>query len=199
MGYQEDDADAVVVAFAQETGADLGEWIRRYPAYARDLTRAAASRWSGETQQLVEAADNATTARFREMGMAALRACRPAPRNAASFAHLLNAAKEKGLEAEALASQLEVPYGLLFKLHRRLLAPDSLPRTLVARLAEAIDRTADEVNAYLRQPPMLAAGASYRADDMPQVGEQESFAEALTTDPETTDVQRSYWATENAD
>jgi hypothetical protein len=49
-----------------------------------------------------------------------------------------------------------------------------------------------ELQAYLSQPPALAAGASYRADDAPEVA-VETFAGALAADPETTGAMRTRW------
>lgn len=198
IGGSEDEADALLIAFAQEgPEADLRIWAERHPSHARDFARLAATRWAGEEKGAV---DTATVNRLRDIGMATLRACRPAPATAtparpalAPLTHLLNAASSCGLSPDALAAKLEVPYGLLFKLHRRLLAPASLPGQLVNSLAEALNRTADEVAAYLRQPPLMAAGASYRSDSVPEVGTQETFEEALVDDPETTLEQKSRW------
>jgi hypothetical protein len=188
--------DEVLTAFARTDGANLTEWMNRYPAQARELARFAAERWSGEEKT---PAKPEAVARIREIGLASLQARRNAAAEVVTFSaggaltNLVAAATAKGLDAEAVAAKLQVPYALFFKLHRRLIAAESVPASFVRSLADAIGRTADEVSAYLRQPPTLAAGASYRADDTPTVGAQEDFAAALRSDPEATDAQISRW------
>lgn len=186
--------DEVLTAFARTDGANLTEWMNRYPAQARELARFASERWTGEDKT---PAQPQAVARIREIGLASLQARRTA--EAATFAtggaltNLVAAATAKGLDADAVAAKLQVPYALFFKLHRRLIAAESVPASFVRSLADTIGRTVDEVSAYLRQPPTLAAGASYRADDTPTVGAQEDFATALRSDPEATDEQISCW------
>jgi hypothetical protein len=101
--------------------------------------------------------------------------------------------KAKGFTSEAFAEKLDISHALFFKLHRRLIAPDSVPARFVQSLAESLERSAEEVRAYLAQPPTLAQGAAYRSDGRPQVGKQETFAEALASDTEMTDAQRAKW------
>jgi hypothetical protein len=187
--------DEVMIAFAEAgTTANAADWMRRHPEFAGEIARYAADRWVGEPTGV---ADAEAVARLRAIGRETVRSCRvqagSAAAAAAPLASLIAAAKVRGLDPQALAAQLEVPYALLFKLHRRLIAPASVPRNLVRSLAESLGRTADEITAYLRQPATLAYGASYRADDAPTVGGQESFADALRSDPEATDAQRVKW------
>ena len=200
---QDDESDAVLTAFAQaqaaQGGAALSEWTARYPAQAKDLARLASEAWAGDERE-VSAPD--TAARYRAIGMTALRACRPEPKtapvftfSAAPMASLLAAAQAVGKEADDVAAALNLPSAIFWKLHRRLIAPDSIPRTLIAGLAESVNRTLDEVAAYLRMPPQMAAGASFRSDSAPHLGAQESFADALSAEPEATDAQRNRWLT----
>jgi hypothetical protein len=74
-----------------------------------------------------------------------------------------------------------------------LFAFDSLPAALIAALAQSLARTENEVAAYLRQPPTLARGASYKAASAPAVGVQEEFAPALARDPDLTNAGRARW------
>lgn len=200
---QDEEADAVLTAFVQAqaapSGASLPEWAARYPSQARDLARLASQAWTGEER---ETAVSDSAARYRSIGLAALRTYRAEPKtaevvtfsaSAAPMTGLLAAAESAGRGADDVASLLELPSALFWKLHRRLIAPDSVPRALIASLADAVGRTTDEVAAYLRMPPQMAAGASFRSDDTPSVGQQESFEEALQTDPEATDASRRRW------
>jgi hypothetical protein len=190
--------DAVLTEFAQTPNANLTEWMNRYPAHARELARFAAEDWAGENAKESDTT-TATVTRLKEIGLASLRARRTAGTvtvAAGTFSSLTAAVAAQGLDAETVAAKLQIPYALFFKLHRRLISPDSVPAAFVRSLADAINRTADEVSAYLRQPPTLAAGASYRADDTPTVGPQEDFAIALRSDPESTDAQVARWLEE---
>ncbi len=203
---QDEESDAVLTAFAQAQaasgGAKLSEWTARYPDQARDLARLAAQTWAGE--ESTAAGDNA--ARCRSIALAALRACRPEPKpapvitfSAGPMTSLLAAAESAGKEADDIASLLDLPSALFWKLHRRLIAPDSVPRSLITALADSINRTADEVAAYLRMPPQMAAGASFRSDDAPSVGQQESFEDALKAEIEVTDAQQRRWLRDDAE
>lgn len=201
-GININDGDEVLTSFAQEYAAgsaSLSDWAARYPQYARDFARYAADRWAGETETSTVQPDAALLARVRTGRLAAARAARESvvARQAAvpttALSTLLGVVRAKGLTPEAVSDTLGIPYALFFKLHRRLIAPDSVPRSFVRALAEAVERTTDEITAYLRQPPTLAAGASYRADDKPTVGEQEAFADALRSDPDSTEAQRTRW------
>lgn len=175
------EGDAIAVAFVQEGGRDLSAWATRYPEHARTLTQIAAHECFG-----APAADDS---RVCELGIAALLARRPA------MTSLVQAAKAEGMDLEETAEELLLPEGMLWKLHRRLVALESVPATLVSRLAETLRRSVDEVRSYLAQPPMLAAGASYRADETPETV-QEPFADALGSDPETTNAMRERWLAE---
>lgn len=198
---QDEESDAVLTAFAQAqstpNGAKLSEWTARHPAQARELARLAAEAWAGEDREVV-LPDQA--ARCKSIALAALRACRPEPKraevftfSAAPMTSLLAAAEAAGKDADSVASLLDLPAALFWKLHRRLIAPDSVPRSLVSALAETVNRTVDDVASYLRMPPQLAAGASFRSDDAPSVGQQESFEEALRTEPEMTEASYRRW------
>jgi hypothetical protein len=173
------DADAVAIAFVQEGARDLTGWTARHPEQAKTLARLASDTHLGTMP--------ADGSRVRELGLAALATRRPA------LTSLLRAARAKGLEMDEAARALEVPEGLLWKLHRRLIAIESVPQAFVERLAESVRRSTDEIRAYLSQPPALAPGASYRADDAPEVA-VESFTDALAADPETTEAMRTRWS-----
>jgi len=143
----DNNGDEVLTAFARTDGANLTEWMNRYPAQARELARFAAEKWAGEDKTPVPAE---SLARIREIGMASLRARRTATVAATTFAtetgaltNLVAAAAAKGLDAHGVAAKLQVPYALFFKLHRRLIAADSVPASFVRSLAETIGRTAD--------------------------------------------------------
>ncbi|GAB4452184.1 MAG: hypothetical protein OHK0029_02740 [Armatimonadaceae bacterium] len=194
----ENSNDEILIAFAEAldrspSPAVVREWMQQYPEQARTLARYAADRQFGEVSVPASAAVMPLE-RIRQIGLDAMRARQMATAPASrSLRSLLDAALARGLDAAGAAAALEVPFGVFVKLHRRLIAADSIPAAFLAKLAETVGRSMDEVNAYLRQPPTLAAGASYRADDTPGVGEQETFAAALEGDPESTTAQQERW------
>ncbi len=189
-------ADEVLVAFSQAgPEADLAEWTRRYPAQARDLARLAAERWCAGPDADARYADAAAEARLREAGLSSLRALCAA--RTTPLTNLLGAAEAKGLDLDTLATRLSLTEAYVVKLHRRLFAPESLPRTLVRELADVLGRAANDVQAYLAGPPRLAAGAAYRSDSAPSVGEREDFRATLLADPELSETQRARYLSED--
>ncbi|MDX1931301.1 MAG: hypothetical protein SFU56_01725 [Capsulimonadales bacterium] len=183
------DEDEVLVRFAQAERPDLTEWMRRYPAQARDLARFAADRWSDRADT---SPDAVAVTRVREIGLEVVRARRKTTAGAIGVNGLMAAAAGRGLDAASVAAALDIPYALFVKLHRRLIAPESIPEKFLKALAETIGRQAEEISAYLRQPPTLA-NQYFRADQKPIVSDPETFADALRDDPESTDEQRNRW------
>jgi hypothetical protein len=178
-------ADTILIEFANDTTAQVADWAARYPAQAREFAYLAADR--------AFPAASANGAHAQSIGLSVLREKRVAY-SAVTFASLKSVAEAKGHTAESLAAALKLPLGLFWKLHRRLVAFETIPQALLSQLAEKLDRSVDELARYLRQPPQLAAGASYRSDSAPQAT-QESFASALSNDPDTTDEMRQSWMT----
>ncbi len=179
----EEMSDIVLTEFASEPNARVSDWATRYPAQAREFAYLAADR--------AFPAPSADSGHAQSIGMSVLREKRVAY-SAAVFASLKSVAEAKGHTAESLATALKLPLGLFWKLHRRLVSFETIPQVLLSQLAEKLDRSVDELARYLRQPPQLAAGASYRSDSAPQAT-QESFTSALTNDPDTTDEMRQSW------
>ena len=177
-------SDTILVEFASDPTAQVADWAARYPAQAREFAYLAADR--------AFPAPGADSTRAQSIGLSVLREKRTAY-STATFASLKSVAEAKGHTAESLAAALKLPLGLFWKLHRRLVSFETIPQALLSQLAEKLDRSVDELARYLRQPPQLAAGASYRNDSAPQTT-QESFASALGNDPDTTDEMRQSWA-----
>ncbi|WP_309713770.1 hypothetical protein [Armatimonas sp.] len=178
----EEMSDIVLIEFASDPTAQVADWATRYPAQAREFAYLAADRAFPAAH-----ADDTLT---QSIGLSVLREKRVA--YSATFASLKSVAEAKGHTAESLAAALKLPLGLFWKLHRRLVYFETIPQALINQLAEKLDRTADELARYLRQPPQFAARASYRSDSAPQAT-QESFASALGNDPDTTDEMHQSW------
>ena len=182
-----EETDAILSEFAAETAPDLAAWSARYPQCGREFARLLTDRCIGLPEVSAE-----QTERVAGIGRQLLRE-RRAGYATAPLTGLKTAAESAGLSVADCAAALQIPIGLFWKLHRRLVSPESVPAALVARLSETLRRTEDELKGYFALPPTLAAGASYRADAAPAVGEQERFADALESDPDVTEAMRQIW------
>lgn len=192
----EDKMDALYVAWSEDrqsrTPKPLAAWLDEYPDCAEDLLR-----WTADTPIQESASlytDSEGETRTREIGrqviaeMRARYSAAPAP-----LVGLVIRAKERGLNAKTLAERLGIGITLVAKLDQRHLRVTTIPARLLAELAEALDSTFEQVRDYLRQPPTLAAGAMYKSDGIPQVGEAVDFAEAVRASRDMTPERKAYW------
>lgn len=183
--------DALLTAFAQdvETGAaTVADWGNRYPALSRDFARIAADAFAGA------APEAAPDDRLQSVLMNALRKHRSAFNGAAAMVSLVD--KERGITAARIAQTIALPLPYVAKLNQRLFRVATLPARLLERLAVAVERSVEDVTAYLSAPPTLARGAAYRADDAPTVADAEDFALALRADTSVSPETRTFY-TEN--
>ena len=185
-----DDPDAydVVGAFAaaQDARPDdhtlLRRWTQRFPQFADDLIAFGYARasfgWS--------LADPVET---EEAG--------PAKE---PLTDLVAAAQPRGLTGPGLAQALGLQRHVLASLNQRVLDAAGLPRSLAARIAAALGRTSEEVSAYLRQPPRLAAGAHYKSKQAPslvaEARPRQTFADALRAGGALSEEDRAAWLEE---
>lgn len=187
--------DALFAAWSEDrqmgSPKPLRAWIAEHPGYEDDLIQWATDAPVSEIAYRLDA-DPEGEARTLAIGrkvVAEMRARYEAP-----LSGILAAARSRQMDSEALAAHLEMSEPLIFKLERRLLRFASIPSALVERLAETLQVSARQVNDYLRQPPTLAAGASYKyvAEDKPRAAHQD-FSEAVRADYDLTDAQKAYW------
>jgi len=186
-------------ASARPGDTPLEEWVERYPEHTGELVRFATYNYVFEhgIPYMVDRAEAGQESLFLSRA-AAIRqrlmrqdgslstACSP-------LTSLLVAAKERSLTTPGLAQRLQLSPLEVVKLNQRLFRAATLPKALVAQLAVLLDRSFQEVAAYLRQPAMLAAQASYRAEAAPRVGEQEDFRTAVASSRNLTDAQKAQW------
>lgn len=95
---------------------------------------------------------------------------------------LFDAGEKLGLNKFALAARLGLSLGLVTKLNQRLIEGSTVPLSLVKELASTIGHSADELLAYLRRPPRLASGLSFKADEAPELPRPQEFVEAVEKD-----------------
>lgn len=182
-------ADAALMQFSQAQNASVSEWTARYPELGRDFALLAADRFAGDGESENEAA----TARVRAIGartLAAFHAKQTATvlpfSQSAPLVSLLD--KERGITADVLAARLGLPKIYVAKLERRSFAAASVPRSLIAAVADEVRRGFDEVMAFLSVPPAIGTrGMAYKSDAAPALGVQEDFAAALAADAGVSD------------
>lgn len=90
---------------------------------------------------------------------------------------------------KSLARQLGINNLLLIRLRDRAIDATTIPRRFVQRLATELDATTDAVTAYLRSPPAMVSGHSFRSTVKPAVTQQISFKKAVETSQLTPDQQ----------
>jgi hypothetical protein len=126
-------------------------------------------------------------------GMGIVQQLLGAPAAGAPIRSLLDEATARGLSPQQLRDAVGLGRGVLMKLDRRLIQFGSIPRAAIEQIAAAVQRDFTSVANYLQQGPTLAATASYRSEQAPELSAQEDFATAVRTDPSMTAEQRARW------
>lgn len=119
---------------------------------------------------------------------------------------LASEAEARGLSVAAVAQTLRMDRTLLLRLDQRVLEAWTLPAALIDRLAQALERTTDEIRAYLSAPPKLASGTHYRARIAPKMVQergilqspvrQPSFADEVRRNSKMSDEDKAFWLAE---
>ncbi|MBB5442713.1 MULTISPECIES: hypothetical protein [unclassified Paraburkholderia] len=91
----------------------------------------------------------------------------------------------------SLAKKLDITNLLLIRLRDRAIDAATIPRRFVQRLATELETTTDAVTDYLRNPPAMVSGHSFRSAVKPTVTEQISFEKAVETSQLTHDQQQA--------
>lgn len=82
---------------------------------------------------------------------------------------------------KSVARKLEVSNLLLIRLRDRAVEAASIPARFVQGLAAELGATAEAVMAYLRSPPAMVSGHSFRSSVKPEVTGQITFLQAIET------------------
>jgi hypothetical protein len=82
---------------------------------------------------------------------------------------------------KSLASKLDINNLLLARLRDRAIDAATIPRRFVQGLATELGATSEGVMNYLRNPPAMVSGHSFRSTAKPAVAEQMSFEKAIET------------------
>ncbi len=185
--------DDVLNEYVAETGtpsyAALHTWMERFPEHAQALADFTAA-WSvrmtlGAPEQVAAGTEAEAVARARASIAHLLR-----PVSATPITSLLSAAKGRGLQPRQLAAEVGLSDPLLRKLDLRRIRFASIPQALIERLATVLQQETAAIVAYLQGSQRLAAGASYRSEQTPTMGQDEEFVAAVQNDRSLTPAQR---------
>ncbi len=194
-----DDADVyeATLAFSQALEAApndrtlLRRWATRFPEFEADFSTIGFSRFALGLTLADPLAEYEAAPKTEP-------AARPA------LAGLISEAG--GLSAAEMARFLQIDRTLLLRLEQRLLDAWTLPSALVDRLARVLERTSDEISAYLSGPPKLAEGTHYRARAAPKIARQSgvlyspvrqpTFADEVRRNQQMSNADKAFWLAE---
>ncbi len=144
---------------------NLKEWLIQYPQYADEIIEYCSFSWDFEEAQK-RSPDPRIEADLRKAAQDAFLEATRFP-----FGPKLGYwADRLGMSTKDLADKLGIGMSVLAKLDRRLIRPETIPQTLVDRLATVLRRPVEWIRQYLEQPPVWAHNASYRAFGEPGIG-----------------------------
>ena len=156
-----------------------------HPKFAEDLTDFAAAR-AVVRHAPEEELSAEEERRFQESGLKNLRAVLGSLNHVGATGNalqsLVETAKSKGLNRSSFASRLGLSVSLVQYLEKRRLDFASIPKTIVARLAEVLEIGEQVVSNYLNQPPSFAKNASFKASERPEQLQPKNFAEVVRED-----------------
>lgn len=98
---------------------------------------------------------------------------------------------------KSLAKKLGINNLLLIRLRDRAIVATTIPRRFVQRLAAELGTTTDALMDFLRSPPTIVSGHSFRSTIKPAVTEQISFEKAVETSQLTPEQQEALKAMQN--
>ncbi len=177
-----EDVDDVLMAFSEARAAApddktlLRLWTARYPDCADDLIAVDYARFAAD--------------------MTLLDALEDGPVSQPPLTSLVLEAAARGFDAARFAQSLRLDRLLLGRLEQRVLDAATLPVSLVRHIARILQRGPDEVAAYLRGGPRLAAQSHFRARRAPVLSseaERPSFAQALLRGQNMSEEDKDYW------
>jgi hypothetical protein len=96
---------------------------------------------------------------------------------------------EKHARAGSLGQRLDASTLFVMKLRDRRIRPETMTDGFRRRVAEELDVPVELLAAHFVARPTLPHGASYKSDEAPQVGEQQTFEEAVKSSGLTAEEQ----------
>lgn len=190
--------EAVVEAYllARRSGdtAALERLAAAYPEHEHALTAFALLDLALPTRPTNAALDAARALLATSLKERVLAAIAPVEAPAPALAGIIARAQELQMSGRDLARMVDLPRDVLAQIDRRLIAVATLPQRLLARLAVALDVSAESVRRYLAADGPAARVAAFNyAKAPPRAGVAVSFAEALAASDLATPEQRAVW------
>ena len=207
-----DNSDAVLLAFSYARDAGPGdktllrEWTARYPAIAEELMTVDYARFAAGMTLTDVLEDGPEDAAIAALGAEVL-ATRQASAARLPLTSLLDEAAARGMDGPQLAQTLRLDRLTLGRLEQRALDAATLPLALVRQIGAVLERSADEVAAFLRGGPRLPAQAHFLARRAPSVAPAPasstasparplSFGQAVQGSRSLSAEDKAYWRAE---
>lgn len=173
------DEEAVLMAFSVEPNHDretLERYIKEFPEHAAALIDCSidlmVQGWTGDVTAAATS-DGAVEKAWQRFQLAI---------EEPVAADALNPfAKLDARGFKAAARSLDVSSLFLIRLRDRAIDAATIPPRLIEKLASELAATAQAVSEYLRSPPSIVSGHSFRSDVKPTVAEQITFEQAIET------------------
>ncbi len=182
-----DSAEEIFLAFAveQEQGnSTLERYLQLYPHLADELIDLSLDlRLHRATGEATTPADEA----WVEASLAAFRATSPVQASAAVVDPFANVSPQ---ELVNLRRALDVPSGVIQGFSSRLVDIASVPASFVDALVRGLRSTVDDLRCFMAEPPRLAPGVSYKADDAPSAEQEKITFEDLLKQCKVPDERR---------
>lgn len=194
----EDVLDAFIASGADPNGGSLAEWIQRYPEYTDELTEFAVNLSLLDTLPTSPDAEKIEAGTLVLRGMSILQNLLYRQEQASvvptavPLTSIVNEGKVHGLTLRQLAQAAGLGELVVSKLERRRIRFASIPREAIEAMAAAIHRDVESLVRYLQQGPAFAPAAQHRAEQAPQLRE-EDFATAVQNDPTMSPEERAHW------
>ncbi len=163
-------------------GQVLRSIIEKYPQFGAELEDFAAAR--AIVRYAPDPEFSATEeARYQEIGLNNLRKVLSGKATQQpALQSLTDTAKAKGLNRSKFAAALGLSVSLVQYIEKRRLDFASIPKAIVAKIAEVLDTGEELVANYLKLPPNLATNASFKVSGRPEEMQSKSFDEAVRED-----------------
>ncbi|MDP9632428.1 UNVERIFIED_ORG: hypothetical protein J2W85_004513 [Ensifer adhaerens] len=184
---RKDSAEEILLSFAVEQEHDkatLERYLRLYP----DLSDALISlsldlRLQRATEETTVPTDEA----WVEASLASFRATSASQEPAPAVDPFANVSPQ---EMVSLRRALDVPSGVIQGFSSRLVDIASVPASFVEALACGLRSTVDDLRRFMAEPPRLAPGVSYKADDAPSAEPEKITFEDLLKQCKVPDERR---------
>ena len=191
-----DDVLAEIAALpAPPDAQQLRQWMSRYPEFTAEIVDFATDWVEMDAAEGVPEATQDEVSRIVNRTMSRVQQLLDAAERSDWVQDLGTEITSAGHDLDSFQRAVGVDRSILTCLMARLVRPATIPLPLVQAMAEALNRSADQVRAYLVLPPQPSA--AYRSRKQP-VSKQADFSE-LVEHAALSDADRARWLAEPPD